>query len=924
MIRKKVLGVGVNSATLLVEDAHLGNSLQVLRRFNVSDWSKEEIKCSIKIYEKIKEKFSSLGHVARISTVLHQKNFLNIVTSYYESGDLALFLEDAKTNFTSSTVCSWLLMVAEGVKELHSRTSSCFYGFELEHIFIEAFGTRKDAESIITRLRVGIPTPERSYFSVLEEKKSSGADLTNQYPSEVLENNKYHPQRSDIFHLGVLADRLLQSTRIPLSSQPERLSALMNAMKNSKMECRPDIDHVITELSALVVSPETAGKEVKEKCVGEQSSSTFPKVSRHGQRLSSREVIRSASKKQENVKDKRKMNQKSEERNIKPQVSASSRGSKSLLAPTVTELLPLSKKGTPEEKSSSPRRRREVNLNWHDGAFKKLEELELARLQPSGLQGNPKEKNVADLARFHNAFADQKVDVQRGHEDDGLSHRYIDAAEGLNFETGTAAPFQFKREVLQNGKMDPNTRVIQQMLGDSPMVSNSIKKGQSLNRSTSPKHPLFSEKKDEGMAKKKMTGRPKGFSNPPFQYAKSTSGGIPVYTTKVDDAAEKRHTGRKKLRQAEKKLSQKVESCLVSATDGVLIYTPYLQRTKPEENQKRQEWIDANVENPVEGRSNGIERNGKRDGEGILLPSERPPSVESIHSVRRNSVPPHSVSVSSSHYRCSQPPSQVEENVSHCTVDPSPRETTPLPLSFLQTGQSPPYLVRPTDTVSYRPVSPKAERAAPEPNEQPSIVSYLSSSSVEDSKRDTRLPTAIIDSLHSSNEHEWHTTSLVTEESFSAKSKATPHRNLAPQRPPSGISLTGTSNRVTRRTEQLNISLEEESKKKSKRTPRTSSQRPASLAPAMIEWTVDSLRGCIRSLVKDRTRYGELMVEIAAFVRKSEEERLSVKENSKLMRCIKSKLHMEDDERTRDAAISLCTQLVALEGLGRLLSEPKD
>lgn len=914
MIRKKVLGVGVNSATLLVEDAHAGNALKVLRRFNVSDWKNEEIKASKKIYEKIKETFSSLRHVAHICTVLHQGNFLNIVTSYYESGNLALFLDEAKTNFTSSTVCSWLLMVAEGVKELHSKTSSCFYGFDLEHIFIEAIATRKDAGPNITRLRVGIPTPERSYFSVLEEKRSSGADLTAQYPSEVLEEKKYHPQRSDIFHLGVLADKFLQSTRVPLSSQPERLTALMNAMKSSNMECRPDIDHVITELSALAASSEKAGKGVEEKCVREKSSSALPSVPRPVRQLSSREVIRSGSKKQGNAVDKKEMNQRSGGKKSKSKVSASSRESKSLLVPTVVEFLPLQKKGTSEEKSSSPSRRREVNLNWHDGAFKKLEELEQARLQPSGLQGNPKEKYVADSVRFHNSFSNQKVDAQRCNEDDGLSHRYIDAAEGLNFETGTEAPFKFNREVLQNGKMDPNTRVIQKMLGDSSTVSNSVEKGRKLNNSVSPTRPPFSEKKDENMTTRKTTGRPKGFSNPPFQYAKSTSGGIPVYTSKVDDAEEKRHDGRKKPRNTEKKLSQKAESCLVSDTDGVLIYTPYLQRTKRDKSHKRPEWVDTNAEIPFEGRKGDTDRNEEREGESIRSPSERPASVEPIRPASR----------SSSRHRYSQPHSQRDENISHCTADPSPRETTPLPLGLLQNGQSPPFLVRPTDTVSHLRVSPRANRIFAEPNEQPSIVSRLSFSSAEDLRRETRLPISIMHPQRNSSSQEWHNTSLLTEESSSAESKATPYQKLTPRTPPSGLPLAGASNRVTPRTEQTDTSRKEKSKKKSKRTPRRSSQRTASMAPAMIEWAVDSLRGSIRSLIKDRTRYGELMVEIGTFVRKSEEERLSVKENSKLMRRLSSKLQVEDDERTRDAAISLCTQLVALEGLSRLLSEPKD
>lgn len=88
-----------------------------------------------------------------------------------------------------------------------------------------------------------------------------------------------------------------------------------------------------------------------------------------------------------------------------------------------------------------------------------------------------------------------------------------------------------------------------------------------------------------------------------------------------------------------------------------------------------------------------------------------------------------------------------------------------------------------------------------------------------------------------------------------------------------------------------------------------------------MEWAVDSLRGSIRTLVRDRTRYGELMLEIAAFVRKPEEERLSAEENGRLVQRLAHKLQLDGEPKTRDAAISLCSQLVALEGLGKMLKD---
>ena len=51
MIRKKVLSIGNNSATLLVQDTEANGALRVLRRVSVAGWSNEDVKMVEESYE---------------------------------------------------------------------------------------------------------------------------------------------------------------------------------------------------------------------------------------------------------------------------------------------------------------------------------------------------------------------------------------------------------------------------------------------------------------------------------------------------------------------------------------------------------------------------------------------------------------------------------------------------------------------------------------------------------------------------------------------------------------------------------------------------------------------------------------------------------------------------------------------------------
>lgn len=934
--------MGVNSATLLVEHADAGNACQVLRRISVSDWDEEEIKRSMAIYENIKEK--SLEYIAHVSTILLQNTFLSIVIDYYEAGDMAAYLEKSSMAFANINMCHWLLMIARGIKELHEKVSSCFYGLALDHIFIESFGSKSDEDSsIATRLRLGIPSPERSYFSVLEERKSAGADLALEYPPEVLQNKMYHPKHSDIWHLGALAEQLLKAARLPVSSLPLELFELVEKMKSVSMENRPGIDDVIKRLSSLAVDKETFREEKIGNSPGKAIvSSSGSKTTQRARPLSSREVGGSLSKKQSITSEKKRTEQESRLTKLKTQSSTLLKDEQTLPGSHHPNACSSETKVSTEGPSVSPRRRRGDNTDWHYGAIKKLEELEQARLKACNVQGSYGDNRTLESTLLHASLRDPQEEDHGRHGEGRLSsHRYIDAAEGMHFDTGTVVPFQFNREELHAGRIDPNTRVIKQMLGGSSPASSSKDTRKGVNTSpparastTPTRLPSPGTIESESVRKKKVSGRPKGFVHPPFSYAKTNSGVVPILPSRTEDRDGWHSSGKKKGRPAGKQASRKAESCLVSATDGVFIYTPFIQHTKREYGMTTPEILESSASVSSNDRKVKEASKALKEGDDVTLvsppvPSHRTPSVHPHGPSRDSPSLVYGASGSRSPYRSSSVENPHEMIPLLTMRTPSPREAPPLPFN----GGSPlakhAYSATVGTTFSSRPVAQQAIASAPDSSFPPSLLSQLSAS-FGDSKRDHGPPFPPTPKLPTSMNHD--PTGKVGPLIPLSGGQPTPHRELhsPPHKqtttfiPPSELAARAPSHQMETQAQQSRSSRGEKHRHKSRKSQEKSSRGGPSLTPAMMEWAVDSLRGSIRSLVKDRTRYGEIMVEVAGFVRKTEEERLSVSENSKLVRRLQSRLRMDDNERTRDAALCLCSQLVALEGLSKLLRDPQN
>lgn len=406
----------MHSATILVQD---GDALKVLRRINVSDWSSDEINRTKKSFECIQKAGSQISHVVRLHTVLLQNTFLNVVTSYCEGGDLAAHLADRKLEMSEDLLFRWLLVFAQSVEEVQLHAHDCFYGLALDHIFID--GYLDDDRLYPSRMRVGIPTPRSSYFSVLKEKKTNSPHLlSSQYPPEVLESSVYHETLSDVWHLGKAARDLFHVAGLKMSDEGKRL---VDTMMHASLQQRPPVDKVITAMSVLGhLSPHDAPLRAPAKEMVVSSPRAPP--SRPRRRVHSADWMMTPTEVTPSSVERLNTHRSQQEPLASPRV-----------APTY-----------------SPRRRPDSarDDNWHRGAMERMEELQ--KLNPN--TGSRRARSHNDSAKRSGGYAG------RGEHQ---NNRYVDAMLDMQLNAGSTVPFHYDRE--ERGRMDNNTRVIKQLIG---------------------------------------------------------------------------------------------------------------------------------------------------------------------------------------------------------------------------------------------------------------------------------------------------------------------------------------------------------------------------------------------------------------------------------------------------------------------------
>ncbi|CBZ28536.1 conserved hypothetical protein [Leishmania mexicana MHOM/GT/2001/U1103] len=262
MIRKKVLSIGNNSATLLVQDTEAGGALRVLRRMNVAGWAAEEVSTAVRMYEELHKR--RLRGFVPIHTVLIQSSFLSVVASYASEGDVTTLIEEEEhSSLEEASVLRWLCACALAIRQLHLH-NLFFPGLTGDRLFLDHHtgGT--------ANLLLGVPLPLPVYYSQLQERKKSGVRVELDYPPEVLaapaahpngggeganhstrSGSGYHPTLSDVWCLGRLGVVLLTAKGTNIARRSGTARQLLSRMMADEPATRPSMESVVQSLVAL-------------------------------------------------------------------------------------------------------------------------------------------------------------------------------------------------------------------------------------------------------------------------------------------------------------------------------------------------------------------------------------------------------------------------------------------------------------------------------------------------------------------------------------------------------------------------------------------------------------------------------------------------------------------------------------------------
>lgn len=533
MIRKKVLGVTEHSATLLVQDSATTDQYRVLRRLHVALWNKDDVESSISIYEKMKNGSKKMPHIVEIYRVLNQNGFLNVVMRYCKGGDLKSYIENSKKKICETTLCRWMLAIAEGIKELQSNCSTCLYGLEVDQVFIEeATMTEKPGS-----LRLRVPACKYSYFEKLEEKRKNKAFVIGQYPPEVLEQEKYDKVFTDVWYLGKVGDALFSLAHIPDGSRSPEVKHLLEQLMHKRMIHRYTIDQAIASLSTLSRKGST---DTSHDAAAPGSGSSKPLRKRCASLTSLEEVPSSLPRRLAHPND-------SKEGTPARLSSSTLRGGSARRGEESPRFVTPPRKGS--ERMQSPSRVPNADGSWHKDMMEKMEEL--ARLGVGTPHTGHSETRNGCSSGGRTPLSDRYTKPLDLSKDTGnVSHRYIDAVQALDINSGTTVPFHYDRE--NHGTMDPNTRVINQMLGENPQ-----------SRRTPERTKVARQK------------RPKGFTNPPFSHHQPVKGAMLV---DVDTLVEKEAMRTANGKNSNEAVVETRENCVITGSPGVYIYTPIVRR----------------------------------------------------------------------------------------------------------------------------------------------------------------------------------------------------------------------------------------------------------------------------------------------------------------------------------------------------------
>ena len=249
MLRKKVLGVGTYSATLLVEDADKHNQLRVLRRINVSGWSDHDIAQTVGVYNAVHKTGPTQFRVA-VDSVLLQNSFLNVLCDYCADGSLADYVERLKQPIPDVQVVSWMMVIVSAVMEVQAHGfPHC--GISARNIFLVRSKNSQDSNPPASVV-VALPLPLCCYL----QRKRELASLENSSlacPPEVQQSDAYDLYKTDVWHVGFVAKELISAGESAANGERRAASllALIEEMLDPNPATRLSIGDVIISLKTI-------------------------------------------------------------------------------------------------------------------------------------------------------------------------------------------------------------------------------------------------------------------------------------------------------------------------------------------------------------------------------------------------------------------------------------------------------------------------------------------------------------------------------------------------------------------------------------------------------------------------------------------------------------------------------------------------
>lgn len=799
MIRKKVLSIGNNSATLLVQDTEANGALRVLRRISVTGWSDDDVKMVEEGYETLRK--ARLRGFVPIHTVLVQNSFLSVVASYAPEGDVTTFLEEEVDGpLEEQMVLRWLCACALSIREMQTH-KLYFPGLTTDRLFLDhqTGGT--------AQILLGVPLPLPVYISQMQDRRRNGVKVSLDYPPEVLvePNWSFHGTATDVWSLGRLGEVLLTAKGTGLARRSGSTRQLLARMMAAEPAKRPTMESVAQSLIALagnvklgqpvwpaktaVATSPSLGTPPPPPSHPPPTAATTP-GGYHSHHHSSHQTTAghlSASNHSLSSQpvDSRTSTPPPEVPNTRPHESRKKgEGHTVATAPPPSPPSPPPMAAlTGSHRDPAPRPTYAPDDSWHQRAQQQFEQLQRLNASPQKVRGDgPISPRGANAERRRSSAEPKSPSPRRG-------------------------------GVRNSGVVDHNTRMLNEMFAEQENMYRDAR-GDYPQRRTGQHAEDLQQLQAEAARQTKL------------------------------ETAQRQHEMRKHFTEWQRQNNQRytgADNALVMEQDGVVIVAP--------------------------------------------RPTPAPPPVPPQHQQQVATATASEKGAGDGH---SSPPTTTASDEGPSEA-PLPTALTSSPRGAAAARSNRPRPKTPPTASPVRRVAPRAAASAASPSNRGGAATTapggLSAAAVPIRSNASPRPESGLQlnsvTPHVRKSNESHPRPSTTAAAAGGEEGNGGERGAAPS--PSG---------PTRRT----------------------SADPSTLSA--VEWSVDGIRSTLRTLLRNRDLYGDVMQEVAVFVSQREEARLSARANEIFMQRLRK---LMPDDRLFYGAVPLCAQLVALEGLDHTL-----